>query len=244
MIWALHGAVGSDRDWTELIHDFCAVGLKCEALDLWSFLDSDKVSLKEVGARIAAHIRARDDDPIILGYSMGGRIALHALISQPDQWRAAVIVSAHTGLCSSEEKTARKARDLDWSEKALSCEWAEFLNEWQDQGVLQPMGQPSANLADRMLLKDKSRQISQSFIDWSLGAQEDLLPSLDQINCPMLWLTGESDQKFTQVAASAVDELSVAEHVILPACGHRLPWESSPEFVAQCERFIKIYQTR
>jgi 2-succinyl-6-hydroxy-2,4-cyclohexadiene-1-carboxylate synthase len=65
---------------------------------------------------------------------------------------------------------------------------------------------------------------------WSLGKQEDLRPRLGEIECPLLWLTGERDAKFGALAAESVSLLSKGVHEIVPAAGHRVPWEASDDF--------------
>lgn len=99
-----------------------------------------------------------------------------------------------------------------------------FLREWDAQGVFR--GEEGR---DRSLLKPWRRSISRAFIDWSVGAQADLAPSLKQSPVPQLWIAGERDSKFTALARRAAGNKAA----IIPHAGHRIPLEA-PEKLAEC----------
>ena len=236
MIWALHGAVGSASDWrvfAQKIDTSSGVQGGVRRLDLWRFLDCCPMPLEKFGNTLAEEIVRVDSEPVLLGYSMGGRLALHALLARPDLWKAAIIVSAHTGLNDEGERAARREKDAEWSALALKAEWADFLGQWNAQDVLE-----GGDMPDRMALKDRRASIARSFIDWSLGEQEDLAPRMGDISCPVLWVTGERDEKFTVIARSVVPLLPQAEHCVVPDCGHRVPWGKAAEFSIICQRFL------
>ncbi|MGC6460106.1 MAG: alpha/beta fold hydrolase [Akkermansiaceae bacterium] len=224
MIHCLHGAAGSFHDWDFLQE---ALHTPIRAIDLWRFFDDRSPSLAEAGKMIAEQAETGD---LILGYSMGGRLALHALLATPEKWRAAIIVSAHPGL--TENQGARLADDRRWAELALS-DWPRFLKEWNAQGILNGTlpGLHHASEEDHAL-------VARSFLHWSLGAQGNLSPRLKEITCPILWLTGENDPKFTRLALDTTPAIPEARHTILPGCGHRLPWESPELFLDAVEKYL------
>ncbi|HYM60197.1 MAG TPA: hypothetical protein VEZ11_04825, partial [Thermoanaerobaculia bacterium] len=88
VIWAFHGFLGKAADW-----DFLDLGLELRAFEMFggvavspsvvplSAAISGPSSLAEDAARIAEYIFERDRAPILLGYSMGGRLALHVLLA-------------------------------------------------------------------------------------------------------------------------------------------------------------------
>jgi len=234
MIWALHGAVGMAADWRQFADSLPPELGGVRRLDLWRFLDCCPMPLEKIGATLVGEIKRVDPDPTLVAYSMGGRLALHALLADPDLWKSAIIISAHSGLRDEAERAARREKDAEWSALALKGEWANFLEQWNTQGVLGG----AVDMPDRTPLKTRRASIARSFVDWSLGAQADLLPSLVKISCPLLWLTGESDGKFTQIAEKAVMNIPQAEHQIMADCGHRLPWEKPSEFSRLVQEFL------
>lgn len=236
-VWCLHGAVGMADDWRGLE----LPGRAVKRVDLWRFLDCCPMSLAEFGAALNREAAATPGKRVLLGYSLGGRLALHALLDGRHGWDAAVIVSAHPGLEDERERAARRERDAEWAARALRGDWREFLAEWDRQGVLQPgAGDPSAGMrmADRRALAARRGSVGRSFIDWSLGVQEPLWERLSWITTPVLWCVGGGDGKFRALGERAVGALADAELREFPGAGHRVPWESAG-FAARVGEFLE-----
>ncbi|WP_233231459.1 alpha/beta fold hydrolase, partial [Silvanigrella aquatica] len=75
---------------------------------------------------------------ILIGYSLGGRLALHTLI-ESNRWDAAIIISANPGLKSESEKLARIANDNSWANRFQNENWNDVINAWNSQGVFSNM---------------------------------------------------------------------------------------------------------
>ncbi|MDE0827098.1 MAG: alpha/beta fold hydrolase [Akkermansiaceae bacterium] len=239
MIWCLHGAVGMAEDWKELSATLGQGGHVVRRVDLWRFLDCCPMELDEFAKSFCEEVRASgDDENVLVGYSMGGRLALHALLEDADLFRAAVIVSAHPGGLDEKEKIIRMAGDAEWAGKALVGDWAMFLKEWDGQAVLNPEGGTLEGLGDRMQLKVRRQAVARSFMDWSLGKQGDLRSRFEEVKVPVLWVTGERDGKFTGLAKEAVPYLEEGRLEVVEGAGHRVPWEKSEEFGALVEEFL------
>ncbi len=239
MIWALHGAVGMADDWKGFSAQMAACGHLTRRVDLWRFLACCPMSLKEFGKAFNEEVRRVDDNPILLGYSMGGRLALHALLDDPALWKGAVILSAHTGLAK-QDRRARRMRDTEWAAKALEGDWSSFLTDWNSQGVLKSTLEDSLpeGLVNRQALRPRRQQVARSFMDWSTGVQEDLRDEMQTLSIPVMWMVGELDDKFVSIGREAVNLLPSAELVCLEGCGHRVPWEQSEAFSENVSAWI------
>jgi len=139
-VWCLHGAVGSASDWKPFAHAMAGGGGETRSVDLWRYLECCPMPLMEFGRVLNAECRGLgrtgERRPVLLGYSMGARLALHALLDEDPPWRTAVIVGAHPGLESEPERIARREGDAEWGARALSGDWREFLDAWNAQPVL------------------------------------------------------------------------------------------------------------
>lgn len=229
MLWLLHGNMGSPADWKPTMEFLRADGMDCRALNLWKYLECCPKSLADMGRILCSEIAAQDKHPHLCGYSLGGRLAMHAVLAHPPLWRGAVFVSANPGLNHESEKTARRAADAEWAVKCLSTPWDEFLRDWDSQTVFQD--NPDR---DRSSLKPWRKSISRAFIDWSVGAQDDLAERLRQSGVPQLWIAGEQDTKFSRMAQQANGE----QVVIIPGTGHRIPMEEPERLAAWIKQFI------
>ena len=208
------------------IMDFLrAGGVEARALNLWRYLECCPKSLKDMGRVLCSEIASQDRHPLICGYSLGGRLAMQADLAHPPLWKGAIFVSANPGLEHEEERAARRAKDAEWAVQCLSASREYFLKEWDAQGVFEGSPPPP----DRSSLKPWRKSISRAFIDWSVGAQENLAPLLKQSPVPQLWIAGQRDARFSALAR----RMAGGQAVIIPHAGHRLPLET-PERLAEC----------
>lgn len=236
MIWCLHGAVGMAEDWHEFAGTMAEYGHEVRAVDLWEFVEEAGCSLVEFGEALNARVRDEDADPVLVGYSMGGRLALHALLAHSVPWTAAVIVSAHPGLESHRERVLRMAADAEWAAQALTGDWHRFLASWDAQPVLRGSEGGILALGDRRSLQPRREAVARGFIEWSLGKQDDLRPRLRHLSLPLLWLTGQEDAKFTALAREA-DAVSL-RHLVVEGAAHRIPWERPQSFATLVHQFL------
>ena len=236
-IIAIHGQLGMTCDWDYFAKIASKAQHDLEVIDLWSFLVNKELSLKDFGSTLNKHSDSKSD--VLLGYSMGGRLALHALLANPSRWKAAVIVSAHLGLVDDDAKIERRKEDDKWSKKVWELEWSDFWAQWNSQSVLST---GKIEPKDRRKLKLYTKEISRAFKCWSLAEQEDLLPQLVEIDVPILFVTGEKDKKFYNHLTSAVKSLNRPNIKILsvPGAGHRVPWEDEDFFANQCLDWIDL----
>lgn len=199
MIVALHGFLGRPADW-----DF----------------------LRDAGFDIDA--RELDDIPrsgdTILGYSMGGRLALHALLDGA-RYKRAVIVSSGLGIDDEGERTQRRQADEMWARRFESDDWETVMRDWNAQ----PMFGGHARARRE---RDYDREgVVKALRDYSPAVLPPLEPHLREIEIPVLWIAGESDTKYAAVARRAVSLLPNAELWICPGAAHRVPWEQPEAFI-------------
>lgn len=221
-ILALHGNLGSTADWERT----GVAGLK--AVDLW---EHSEKGFHEFAEALAGPLSEGLQKPILAGYSLGGRLALHALAAFPERWSGAVILSAHPGLCCVEDRLARRTSDLIWARRARELSWGEFLDRWNAQPLF---GETSVDLLERQRsLESRREAVASAFETWSLGRQEDLRVSLRRFSGPIRWLTGGKDDRFTRLGEEMAATHPTVRQVIVPDIGHRV-LEACSEQVAEC----------
>jgi 2-succinyl-6-hydroxy-2,4-cyclohexadiene-1-carboxylate synthase len=238
--WCLHGAVGMAADWRGFAKNIGASGIGTRAVDSWRFLECNPMPLTDFGKALNADAGGevfRGSSRALLGYSMGGRMALHSLLESGHPWHAAVIVSAHPGLENETERADRRASDAGWATQALAGDWQKFLTDWNAQPVLGDAAMRDPQASGRLIMR--RREIARSFVDWSLGAQEPLWNRLGEVRIPVLWIAGENDMKFRALAERAVSLIPNAHLALAPGAGHRVPWEAETWFAGTVAGFLR-----
>lgn len=172
--------------------------------------------------------QANGEKSILLGYSLGGRLALHACLSRPDLWKSAIVVGADPGLESEEEKKLQLDRDRDWAERLKREPLEKLVNEWDAQSVFCGIG----NQAPRNLGEMNPDRLSQQFEVFSKGIQQNLAPELAELkNLPILFVSGEKDHKYQGIGEKLAKSSSVFRAEVIANAGHRVPWENPESFV-------------
>lgn len=162
---------------------------------------------------------------ILLGYSLGGRLALHALCRQPQLWSGAILISTHPGL-PSEECAVRIHSDEVWAERFEHEPLEQVLQAWNSQALFDsapfPAPRPSDGY-DRALLAATLR-------GWSLGRQQELTPLLATLPMPILWIVGEKDLRYSAIAERITLSHTLSHVVVVSGAGHRVPWQQPDTF--------------
>lgn len=237
----LHGSVGMAADWRGIAKDLAATGIGSRAVDLWRFLEGGPLPMAGFAQALNAEAHGevtRGRGRALLGYSMGGRLALHALLEKNPPWQAAVIIGAHPGLKTESERKLRRASDAEWATLALAGNWQAFVERWNTQAILGETAQRDPQAMNRLVMR--RREVARSFVDWSLGAQESLWNRLPEISIPVLWVVGENDLKFLTIAQEACCRIPRGTLAIAPRSGHRVPWEAGAWFTERVARFLQL----
>ncbi|MDZ4699015.1 MAG: alpha/beta fold hydrolase [Rhodothermales bacterium] len=226
-LWLIHGNLQTPAVWKAFVPRFLAAGLKVHLVDLYATLADSMEAWAEAfttSVRVAGEPHAR----VVLGYSLGARLALHALLADPTLWNGAILVGADTGLADEEARVRRRETDAVWARRFLEEPIDRVMEDWNAQPVF---GGRPALCHDHTVPRER-QPIARMFTAYSKGRQRDLLPDLGRtIDVPTLWLTGADDPVFTRSAQSAVAAIPGARHEIIPGAAHRVPWENPNAFL-------------
>ena len=164
----------------------------------------------------------------LLGYSLGGRLALHACLSRPDLWKSAILVGADPGLESEEEKKLQLDRDRKWAERLKREPLEKLVDEWDAQPVFCGF----ENQAPRNLGEMNPDRLSHQFEVFSKGIQQNLVPKLAELKRPpVLFVSGEKDHKYQGIGEKLAKSTSIVKAQVIADAGHRVPWENPESFV-------------
>lgn len=171
----------------------------------------------------------------LVGYSMGGRIALHAALALRPRVERLVLIGASPGIADPAQRAERRASDDRLADEIERSEIDQFARDWAANPVLadQPPEVTAAIHADR--LRNSPAGLARALRGLGTGALPSLWGGLGELTVPTTLIVGERDQKFREIAASMAAEIRRAMVVIVPGSGHAAHLEA-PERVADAIR--------
>jgi 2-succinyl-6-hydroxy-2,4-cyclohexadiene-1-carboxylate synthase len=171
----------------------------------------------------------------LVGYSMGGRIALHAALALPARVARLVLIGSSPGLADAGARARRRREDERLASKLERCSIEEFARRWAQTPVLAgaPAAVRRAAHADR--LQNTPAGLARALRGLGTGALPSLWERLGELRAPVLLLAGERDRKFREIAARMAAALPDARVLAVPGAGHAAHLEA-PEAVAEAIR--------
>lgn len=244
MIWALHGFLGHGEDWAFLRGPMRELGLTIRSPSLFATgaaddcaalrIDPAGESIEQWADRFVQWVQQRDSSPILAGYSLGGRLALQALIRHPDVFRAAIIVSAGLGIEEARDREKRRASDREWALRFERDRWAEVLSDWNAQPLLR-----YSAAVERVESAFDRRRLAAALRAWSPAVQMPLASQLPHLETAVLWVAGERDETYAEIAMRAARSMPDASSWICPNSGHRVLGEQPGLLAERLVKFLK-----
>ncbi len=165
-----------------------------------------------------------------VGYSLGGRVALHLALAQPELVTSLVLLGAHPGIEDVAEREARRDADDALAEHLEAVGVPAFLDEWLAQPLLASLPAESSERASREA--NTATGLAAALRALSPGRQTPLWDRLPSLSMPVLVLAGERDEKYVRVGrqiAAAIGDNAV--FVPVEGAGHAAHLEQ-PEVTA------------
>jgi 2-succinyl-6-hydroxy-2,4-cyclohexadiene-1-carboxylate synthase len=171
----------------------------------------------------------------LAGYSMGGRIALHAAFHLHID--RLVLLGASPGIQDQKERDERRRRDAALADRIEEIGVERFAQEWGEQPLFAGQSDrvKAGAYADR--LRNTPTGLANALRGLGTGTMEPLWDDLTKLTIPVTLITGERDEKFRALAEAMLQRLPNATHVTIPGAGHAAQLED-PQAVARA-----IYQS-
>jgi 2-succinyl-6-hydroxy-2,4-cyclohexadiene-1-carboxylate synthase len=171
-------------------------------------------------------VAALTDGPFTLaGYSMGGRLALHAAFALAPRVQRLVLIGASPGLPDATERSARRQADERLADDIESSTIKVIAARWAQTPVLadQPAKVRSRVDADRR--RNTPAGLAAALRALGTGALPSLWGRLPQLLIPVELIVGERDQKFRATAERMAAALPIAHLSVVAGAGHAVHLE-------------------
>lgn len=208
-ILALHGFTGDAEDYSPF-PALSPAGTTWHALDFVGHGQSaapDDISYYTPDACIH-HLQAVEKqlalrDYFLVGYSMGGRSALHYALERPDNLRGLILIGANPGITDPAERRQRRLQDEALADHILRSNIKSFLAEWMEQAIISTQRNIPDDIRENMLLRRHRNNpigLANALRGFGTGAMPLLWDRLSELQIPVLLLSGSEDMKYTIIA--------------------------------------------
>lgn len=176
----------------------------------------------------------------LIGYSMGGRIALYFAIHYAEKVQRLVLESAHPGLIDEQARNQRTQIDEQRANQILLHGIETFVDSWYQMDFFRSMHQqPDAFAVMKMARKKNSPQWMAKVIrELSPGVQPALWNHLTDFAIKTLLIAGAGDTKYVHTLRKASEMIPHASLKIIPDAGHNTHFEAPKVFCAQVRNFL------
>jgi 2-succinyl-6-hydroxy-2,4-cyclohexadiene-1-carboxylate synthase len=226
----LHGFTQTGRSWQPVLHALAA-RYRAVAPDLpghGAFAARRPASF----AACDAYLRALAAAPITLaGYSMGGRVALHAALALGDRVARLVLIGASPGIADPAERAARAAADARLAERIEAIGLEAFVREWSEQPLFAGMPRGIAEVAHADRMRNTAAGLAAALRGLGTGIMPSLWDRLGKPAMPVELVVGERDEKFRAIAELMAAALPDARTHVVPGAGHAVQLEAPDAIV-------------
>ncbi len=235
----LHGFTGSARTWEPFLPAWSATR-RAIAVDLLGHGGSDSPADPErytmprcVAVLVAVLDRFGLERADVLGYSMGGRVALHLAAAHPERIGALVLESASPGLETAAERAQRVRADEELAERIEREGLERFVDEWQDIPLFASQRSLPADTRERLRrerLANDPRGLANSLRGLGAGRQEPLWDRLSSLAMPIRLVVGERDARYVEIGRRMASAARDARLEVVAGAGHAVHLERPDAF--------------
>ncbi|MDR3229790.1 MAG: alpha/beta fold hydrolase [Puniceicoccales bacterium] len=178
--------------------------------------------------------------PVLLGYSMGGRLALQWAARHADvlceKISALVLIGASPGIADADARTRRREADNALADAVCRSGTAAFLEHWWHSELFAGLPKnlsPAALAALReRRLRNAPEDLAASLRGVGAGALPPVWDALPRLHVPTLCAAGANDKKFCAIAAEMAAQLPLGRTFFARGAWH-LPHIEKPAALAR-----------
>ncbi|HWX75713.1 MAG TPA: alpha/beta fold hydrolase [Solirubrobacteraceae bacterium] len=230
----LHGFGGTRHTWDGVAARLDAERYRPLAIDLPGHGDAAgerPITFASCVARVLAEAPARFT---LCGYSMGGRIALHAALAAPQRVARLVLVSSHAGVEDALARHERRRADHALAAELESVPLDRFTERWSAQPLFAEDPPEVKRLAREEQRRNRPEALAAALRGVGAGEMQPLWGRLGELAMPVDVLVGERDATYQALGRELVARLPRGRLRLL-AGGHRLALESPAELAGALE---------
>ena len=244
----LHGFTGNSSDWTnftqKFLDSFYSISIDIlghgrssspKMPDLYSE-DSLVEQLHTIITSLNLH------NFVLLGYSMGGRLAISYAVKYPAKTKALILESSTPGIQDIAQRKERMLNDKKLAESILKNGIDSFVDYWMEIPLFQTLKHLPQETFDKISKQKKQNNpigLANSLKGFSTGEMRNHWDDLNNLPDKTLLITGELDTKYTEIAKQIKTIKPAFNHQIIEKTGHNTHLENPEEFFILVDGFLR-----
>jgi 2-succinyl-6-hydroxy-2,4-cyclohexadiene-1-carboxylate synthase len=206
-----------------------AASYRSDCLDLgtWTFTD-----------RVQEILDRTEPGGALVGYSMGGRLALHAALGEPERFAAVVLVGVTAGIEDPTEREERRRSDESLAEWMERRSIEEVVARWESQAVFSSQSSALRERQREGRLSHDPERLATLLRSAGQGARPPVWERLGDLRCPVLLTAGEQDRRYATAARRMAERIPDARVRLVPDAGHAPQLEAPDAFVRLLREFL------
>ncbi|MDU1593675.1 MAG: 2-succinyl-6-hydroxy-2,4-cyclohexadiene-1-carboxylate synthase [Staphylococcus lugdunensis] len=186
-----------------------------------------------------------DKKVYLLGYSMGGRVALYYALYGKCRLSGLILESTSPGIHQADERLERQQIDAARA-KVLDIAGLEvFVNDWEKLPLFYTQRDLDRSVRQNirhLRLDQNPTRLAQALRDYGTGKMPNLWEAISSLHMPTLIMAGELDVKFVNIARQMTDLMGTSQQAVVPNVGHTIHVEDKTEFGTVVLAFLKEEQ--
>ncbi len=244
-ILLLHGFTGSSVDWQMIAREL-ARQYRVITLDLPGHgktviapPDEENYSMRWVAVDISYILDELEIEQVhLVGYSMGGRMALYFAINHGRRLQTLTLGSTSPGIEDDDERETRRKEDRDLADNIedKGIDW--FLNHWQSL----PLWQSQSDVLKERLRNRRAQNdpegLAYSLRGMGQGAMPSLWGDLGRLPIPVKLIAGEDDEKYVAITQRMDSLIPNSDVTLVNGAGHAVHVENPEAFAGATLAFL------
>ena len=242
IIVALHGFGGSSWDFTMLAENS---PYRWVGIDLLGHGMSNKPtdsSAYRLRSQLQLLDRHLQEQHILLGYSMGGRLALHYTLTDLGHCCGLVLVGTTPGIVDEDSRQSRKQWDEQMAHQLEEKGSKIFFDEWAKLPIIQSQERipyKYRQAMKRCRTNNDAHAVAASMRGFGSGAMPHCWSEISQLTIPILMIVGAEDQKYIPIANQMKNVQPAAELHLIANAGHCAHLEQPEAFQSILNEWIR-----
>jgi 2-succinyl-6-hydroxy-2,4-cyclohexadiene-1-carboxylate synthase len=227
----LHGFLGSPGEWQPLLNtlevDAPRLALPLPVADCWD-------------DGIQRLVNQLPDHSLLVGYSLGGRVALGAALISPERVLGLCLISPNPGI-DDDDRVARAHQDAATARRMLEGSWPRFLDDWYRQELFSSLDEATRTTWVQQRLMLDRRYQAKLLSCYSISNQPDYRQKLSLLATATI-VVGEYDRKYVAIGQAMQRQAPDIALQIVPSAGHAVHREQPAALAKILKAFLASFQ--